>query len=108
MEAQTINPPDVSIDDAKKLLDDLPPMLCQYGRDKAESVGGVGPNCDEIATWLLVLSCGHDAPLCDDHKIKIDRSINRGFPVTCSKAGGEAGEAHPAGIRVTFEWRRIA
>lgn len=110
MDAQamaTKPPTQEELDAAKRLVDSIPPTLCQYGRDKAESIGGAGLNCDELATWLLVLSCGHDAPLCDEHKGKIDRAIGRGFPVTCSKPGGNAGKAHPAGIRVTYEWRRL-
>lgn len=94
------------LDAVQRLLDSIPPTRCQYGRDRDETVGGSGPNCDEPATWLLVLSCGHDAPLCDEHMHKIERAIGRGFPLTCSRKE-TAGKAHPAGIRVTYEWRKL-
>lgn len=61
--------------DLVTLLDDaVPPPTC-----RARSAKGA-PRCGAPATWLGILSCGHDAYLCDAHRDAVAAAVAKGAP----------------------------
>lgn len=82
---------------AHELLDSLPPSVCEW-----EAVrGDATETCDEAATWLLLLSCGHSFGYCESHMVALSDYIDAPPPGVACRATG-----HPV-KRVTHEWRPL-
>lgn len=61
-------PPDVVEDvDLRQLLDTLDGPSCEWSATGSGYAGKIGKPCDAAPTWLMTVTCGCSAYLCQDH-----------------------------------------